>query len=290
MSQSYLSEIWEGLSWTPWYSFNQIMENKSLLPKSAGMYRFKVSGHQHLMYIGQTGRDLRERVTDLIRNTLREEMPFNDPHTAAPSLWAWKEAEGWDFECSVAEINLSKENREGLECYLLWKYRLEKGESTYCNHGRFHKDYIKSKARSSGFRGKKLSQSDPRNIAWGKSSPPLHSQGTPISGGFMGLKWSSFQGLEHLSSVPNNKGVYRIKGIDTNTIIYIGQSKKLKSRLRDHGKKDWKQEINYSYSEVPDAEDYHLKEIENDLVGGIYSINKTVPEFQFKNLKPKPTI
>jgi hypothetical protein len=28
-------------------------------------------------------------------------MPWNDPHTATPSLWAWQDAEGFEYECSA---------------------------------------------------------------------------------------------------------------------------------------------------------------------------------------------
>ena len=285
MSQNYLKETWAGLTWTPWYTFKQVMEKRRLLPTSPGMYRIKPVGSNHLMYIGQTGRDLRERVTGLISNTFKERMPFNDPHTAAPSLWAWKDAEGWEFECSVSLMNLTKENREGLECFLLWDYRVEKGESTFCNHGRFHQDYEKSKSRKSGLRGGKLPVLDQRNHAWGESSTPLRFQGTPISLDFMGLPWSNFIGMEQLADVPYEKGVYRIKGVETNTLLYIGQSKQLKNRLRDHFRKDWGQKVEYSYCVIENATDYHLKEIENDLIGAYFSLDNSVPVFQFKNLK-----
>ncbi|SMQ78366.1 GIY-YIG catalytic domain-containing protein [Bacillus sp. OV166] len=285
MNQSYLEENWSGLNWTPWYSFRKIMETKSLLPTSPGMYRIKPVSHHHFMYIGQTGRNLRERLTDLIRNTLKEEMPFNDPHTAAPSLWAWKDATGWEFELSVSTIELPKEEREGLESFLLWDYRVQSKESTYCNYGRFHQDYIKSKNRSSKFRGRKLFDSEQRNPAWGISSEPLSFHGTPTSSTFMGLEWSEFIEVEKLSQIPNKEGVYRVIGLDTNTLLYIGQSQYLRNRLRDHAKKDWGQKIAFSYSLIEDAKDYLLKELENDLIGAYFSINQTVPIFQVKNLK-----
>ncbi|PFP09370.1 hypothetical protein COJ90_20910 [Priestia megaterium] len=285
MSQSFLKETWAGLTWTPWYTFNQIMETKSLIPASPGMYRIKPIGLNHLMYIGQTGRNLRERVTELIRNTLKEQMPFNDPHTAAPSLWAWNDAEGWEFECSVSEVELPKEHREGLECFLLWSYRVEDGESTFCNHGRFHQNYEKSKSRKSGFRGGKLQVLDQCNYAWGKSSSPLCFQGTPTSSDFMGLPWSNFIDIKQISDIPNKRGVYRVKGLKTNTILYIGQSKQLKNRLREHMKKNWGQEVKYSFCVIENTKDYQLKEIENDLIGAFFSLDNSVPTYQFKNLK-----
>jgi hypothetical protein len=68
---------------------------------------------------------------------MSELMPFNDPHTAAPNLWAWRQEEHWAYECSAATFLKSRLERKAMECFLLWKYRLEKGESTLSNHGRF---------------------------------------------------------------------------------------------------------------------------------------------------------
>jgi hypothetical protein len=221
----------------------------------------------------------------MIRNTMKDVMPFNDPHTVAPSLWAWKDAEGWDFECSVAEVNLSKENREGLECYLLWLYRLEKGESTLCNHGRFHRDYMKSKGSTSKFRGGRLQDSVPRNKSCGRSFQPLPFIGDPISQYFMGLPWSDFIDVKLGGTFSTQRGVYRIKGAEDNALLYIGQSTNIRNRIKAHSKKDWGHKIIASYYGIEEVEDFQLKEIENDLIGGYYSLNHCVPLFQFKNLK-----
>ena len=83
-----------------------------MLPTSAGIYRVRVRGQNQLAYIGQTGRNLRERLSDLRRNTLAIEMPFNDPHTAAPSLWAWRDAEGYEYECSAFASNADVQHRQ----------------------------------------------------------------------------------------------------------------------------------------------------------------------------------
>jgi hypothetical protein len=112
---------------------------------NSGVYRIRIAKEPCLAYIGQTGRNLRERGRTLALRTLDTPMPFNDPHTAAPNLWAWHDAAGYQFECSVASNHLNDAERQILECYLLWQYRLEKGESTLCNHGRFHQEYRKSR-------------------------------------------------------------------------------------------------------------------------------------------------
>jgi hypothetical protein len=78
-----------------------------------------VRGQDQLAYIGQTGRNLRERLSDMRRDTLAKEMPFNDPHTAAPSVWAWRDAEGYEYECSAFTSDADAQRRQALKRTLL---------------------------------------------------------------------------------------------------------------------------------------------------------------------------
>ncbi|GHO50828.1 hypothetical protein [Ktedonospora formicarum] len=79
----FLLSDWCGLSWTDWQPFSN-KEAFRQLPSTPGLYRIRAAGINELFYIGETGRDLRGRLGDLRRNTMKPEMPFNDPHTAAP--------------------------------------------------------------------------------------------------------------------------------------------------------------------------------------------------------------
>ena len=99
-------------------------------------------------------------------------MPFNDPHTAAPNLWSWRQEEQWQYECSVALFTKSRVERKAMECLLLWKYRQEKGESTLYTHGRFQKNYKKSIGRSKHQRGYRLRGIE-LNASGGSSLKPL---------------------------------------------------------------------------------------------------------------------
>lgn len=280
----FLQPNWCDLQWSPWVSFDQVLEKRDLLPKEPGMYRIKPKGLNQLVYIRQTSRSLRQRVAaELAKHSLQLEMPYNDPHTAAPSLWAWHDAEGYEYECSGAPIDLTKADREGLECYLLWQYRLEYGESTLCNHGRFHKGYLKSKERAKGFRGHKITDGS-ENPAGSSSTPPLELRGKPTDLDFMGLLWSPVYELnsEFIKTVPNTRGAYRIIDPDSHQLIYIGQSSKLRDRLKNHSLKNWDSKVQFSYCILENLSLPHqLKEIENDLLGGFYALNKCVPRYQF---------
>lgn len=285
----FTSSSWCGLQWTQWISFSDLFSFK-YLPSSPGLYRIRVVNDDELFYIGETGRNLRERLGDLRRNTMKVFMPYNDPHTAAPSLWAWRHAEGFEFECSATCVALSEDphearkRREGLEFYLLWQYRLEFGSSTRCNHGRFHPRYIKSTDRKKGLKGYRLPDSDPHNIAGGPSLPPLQLTPDPCSNTWMGLSWNTPHLLEasNVQQVTTSPGVYKIFYPEVDELLYIGESKNLRSRLLSHTRKIWGDSCPY-FSYVPFPDDtptYQRHEIENDLLGGFYAITQKQPKFQ----------
>ena len=136
-----LSPSWCGLEWSEWISLAaSITEYKRYITRTPGFYRVRIMGRETLAYVGQTGRDLRERTRALASHAGRptDDPPWNDPHTAAPGLWAWKTEEGFEYEVSVASRRLSAPHRQCMEDGLLYEYRLKKGESTLANHGRFH--------------------------------------------------------------------------------------------------------------------------------------------------------
>jgi hypothetical protein len=159
-----------------------------------GVYRVRAIRADELLYVGQTQRNLRERLRALCQGALAPAMPFNDPHTAAPALWALQDGEGTEFACSAALANLGDRERRALECYLLWQYRLEAGGSTRCNHGRFPPHYRKSGQRATNQRGGRLPDGQV-NAAWGPSAPPLHLRGRPSDGDWMSLPWSPWRTL-----------------------------------------------------------------------------------------------
>ena len=191
---SYLTSSWENLSWTRWVPLENKHRDLSRIPNQPGIYRARPVDGTILAYIGQTGRSLRQRMRELrVFYNSPDEMPWNDPHTAAQSLWAWWDAEGCDFEVSVAPLpshggEEGRRHRLGQEAYLLWKYRCEHGSSPLCNYGRFHMHYSRSTNRSAGRRGGRLPEGY-INPAAGPSSAPLHNIGSPQEGNWMGLAW-----------------------------------------------------------------------------------------------------
>lgn len=221
----------------------------------------------------------------LASNSYKQDMPWNDPHTAAPNLWVWRQEQGWDYEVSVATTpELTRQNREGLECLLLWRYRLERGESTLCNHGRFHPNYIKSSDRSKGQRGRKLDANEPRNPAGGPSCPPLKPLNTHTSSDWMGLSWTAFKELSVAKFAPAEPGVYKIVDSKSQELLYLGETNNLRNRVNSHKRKFI--DAAFSYTKLSKEIPYHQRlEIENDLIGYHYYLTGKSPICQFKKEK-----
>jgi hypothetical protein len=284
--REYFSENWCNLPWTPWVPFTADKEEFRTIPKEPGLYRIRPIGKDFLMYIGETKRTLHQRLHEL-RHTLRrgELMPWNDPHTAAPSLWAWQDAEGFEYECSATPLDASQGGRRGMESFLLYHYRQEYGASTLCNFGRFHPRYRKSTNRKENKRGGKLEENHQDNPAGGPSVKPLTAIGTPGDRYWMGIAWIGRLPLdgESVSMVPSGAGLYLLFERDNHDIVYIGQSADCAERLRSHAMKllDEKDMLVSYHIEKKSLLPHNLKERENDLIGNYFDIYRKAPRYQF---------
>ncbi len=275
----FLNDNWCEFKWTPWVAFSDISK---VIPASPGFYRVKPVDHQYLVYIGQTG-DVRRRTNTLRRESNREIMPFRDPHTGAPCLWAWKDSKGLQFECSAAPSNVTNIERLAIEHYLFWQYRIEYGESPLCSFGRFHENY-KISVRKRNIIGGRLTETH-KNPTGRHSQAPLILNGCYRDQDWMGLAWSESKLFtnQEIQSLDNQPGVYKI--FTENELLYIGETIKFKNRFSNHIRKDWSFPVVYfSYSiQLPNIASHQLKELENDLIAGYYEQTKTPPIFQFKN-------
>lgn len=280
----FFSKSWCNLTWTDWIPLDAPLSVFKLIPTSSGVYRVRPKGWHQLAYIGQTKRGLRERLRTLAIHSHRNEIPFNDPHTAAPSLWILRVEEGMTFECSAAPTNAASQERRALEDMLLWKHRLERGESTLCNHGRFHPRYFRSGDRKTGKRGGKLPTGQ-TNPASGPSAPPLRPHGKPQDSDWMGLAWSSLEVLRgiDLSSIPRGIGLYKIVDAIRGRLLYVGESKQLRKRIKAHSFKTWGDDEPLVSYHVLDNNvlDHQRREMETDLIGGYYAAFGMAPKFQY---------
>ncbi|WP_321508205.1 hypothetical protein [uncultured Methanoregula sp.] len=278
---------WQNLPWSPWVPFSATKQEFRIIPHVPGLYRIRPAGKDFLLYISETSRTLHQRLNELRLNLRRDDlMPWNDPDTSAPALWAWRDAEGYEYECSAAPLDASAAGRRAMESFLLYRYRQETGESTTCNFGRFHPRYRRSTNKNEGLRGGKLKSTDRDNPAGGPGIPPLCPSGSPGDDEWMGISWSRRELLEKETAmmIPACPGLYLLSDGTTGEILFIGQSMDCRNRLLEQGAKEREgQEVQFSYH-IPEAPvlPHNLRELECDLLGSFFEHYRKAPARQFR--------
>jgi hypothetical protein len=130
------------LVWPPWLPLWESWLGQRL-PNVPGLYRIRRAGRDDLDYIGQTGAGgmtLKKRI-GMLRGVYAEVMPYRDPHTAGPALWALRHKTGCAFEVSVAEVVGNTPWRKGLEAVTISIYRQQHAASPTVNFGRMPSGY-----------------------------------------------------------------------------------------------------------------------------------------------------
>src|SRR5260370_10396664 len=129
--------------WSAWIQLRSAGSNRQI-PAEPGLYRVRRTGDEReLVYVGQTGRSLRGRPGQ-VNVAYRAEMPYSDPHTDAPALWALRHRDRWDFEVSVTVVPGTTPHRMGVEAVTVTLYRARLGRSPLANFGGMPPGYPKS--------------------------------------------------------------------------------------------------------------------------------------------------
>ncbi len=128
------------LDWSAWGDLRGAGRDRRI-PTGPGLYRIRrAGGEPGLDYVGQTGRSLRGRLGQL-GGVYRAQMPYRDPHTAGPALWALRHRDGCDFEVAVIEVPGTAAQRKALEAAAITLYRIGSGRSPGACFGRMPAGY-----------------------------------------------------------------------------------------------------------------------------------------------------
>lgn len=281
--REYYGDQWGDVEWSPWLDLDA--DTLTTAPNRAGLYRVR---HQHrdgLCYIGESG-DVQRRIRTLARRVHDTEMPYRDPHTAAPCLWAIRDDEGAGFELSYTapESASDDQQRKGLEAALIASYRLAAGESPPANFGRMIDGYKQSSYRSGGIRGGPLDDGETEaNTEPGCPPEPWKNYETVTDPRWMDNDWSGpYRLADRLDADPPDVGLYRIwyEG-EVPPLAYIGETSNFSRRLREH-EDTYGGDALFSFVSRPDLDASHKREeAECDLIGSHYIIHKCVPQAQF---------
>ena len=264
--------------WSPWVPLNGASRNRQI-PDLPGLYRIRrTDDGPRLAYVGQTGDSLRGRLGQL-RGVYAPDMPFRDPHTVAPALWALRHRDGCDFEASAAVAKGEAPWRKALEATTITLYRFVAEQSPYFNFGRMPAGY-----RNSTGNNKRLVDTGKRARGGPDPSAPISIASIPVKGdsltdpesqAWMGWPWSDWSSIPDVRKSATGVGLYRIRHEEVPGLVYVGQGR-IAARLSDHLRKGrslnhrqasyFSGKVAASWVELPDVPTINLLEHENDLI------------------------
>ena len=263
------------------------------MPDGPGLYRVRRQrGEQDLVYIGQTGCSLRGRLGQL-NEAYRSEMPFSDPHTAAPALWALRHYDQCDFEVSVAEVHGTTPHRMGIEALAVTLYRARFGRSPLANFGGMPEGYRKSTGNNARLvaAGRRARGGPDLSAPVRPLSVPVNGDLTtaPESGEWVNWPWSRWIPAPKISLETPGRGLYRLRRPGASELLYVGQGE-IKPRVSAHLAKaagDGRQaqhfagETQVSWVSLPGLATTNLLEHENDLIAAHVLTCGRPPSAQF---------
>lgn len=249
------SEDWLGFDWSSWSLLEPGTKKISRVPETAGFFRIKKVNGEELDYVGQTGRNLRERMIHLANQVNSDERPERSK-ASAEHLWELKDF-GGRFEFSYANPNIarSETDRLGLENVMFASHIKHRGRSPTVNLDR------------------KLTSGENENtvlqhLDW--------DSGDVTSDTWMNLDWTETRKLGRRTEIDLSHVVYRIwfPGY-VPPLAYIGKSTNVANRLIKHEKKFG----SGAFFSVAPVES-NLKDVEASLIANHYIHANTLPKGQ----------
>lgn len=210
-------------------------------PSAPGLYRIRRVRLPWWDYIGQTGTGqmtLRRRMA-MLRGVYLPEMPYRDPHTAGPGLWALRQSSPQPFEVEFCPVDGTTAWRKGLEAAAIAVHRQEHQRSPTLNFGRMPAGFRMSSGNNARLvKAGKRFRGGPDEAVTESNEPgippigPLDSDTT--SGRWGGHTWTPWMTLDTtaLQTLGPTDGLYRIRGNDER-LVYIGEGA-IRSRLLAH--------------------------------------------------------
>lgn len=245
---------WLGFDWSDWSLMEPGTNKITSIPETAGFFRVKKVKDDELDYVGQTGRNLRERIIHLANKVDSDKRP-DDSSSSAEHLWELSDF-GGRFEFSYANPNIarSETDRLGLENVMFASHIKQTGRSPTVNLDR------------------RLEGEDEHSVLeeldWDST--------TLTSDSWLGLDWTRPRELSRRTEIDESRVVYRIwfKG-HTPPLAYIGKSTNVANRLIKHEKK-FGSEALFSVAPL----DSRLKDVEAALIATHYMRTNTLPKGQ----------
>jgi hypothetical protein len=280
-----IASDWCDLEWTSWHPLDAD-HVRTTAPGCPGVYRIRRAREtKRLAHIGQTGRTLQKRVTELTKSAHQDECPYNDPHTAAPHFWLMTRFEGAQLEFSCAPVAGDQATRRGIEDVLLWRHRLKNRCSTEANHGRFYPGWSRPSNKKEGRKAAPL--------PGGRQGPNFDISASALEGNdcILSASWWSHSAFSEVRALPNEAAIYCV--FDGAAIergpLYVGETFKLKNRAMSHQRSRWPAASpTFAYRIYPGAPKHFLHELECDLLGWHFWRSRSAPCCQYRGEHNRP--
>lgn len=230
-----------GLEWVDWLPLVRAGWD-ARVPRRPGLYRIRRVGFDGLDYIDQTGAGgtTLQRRLGMLEGVYGAEMPYADPHTAGPALWALRHETRCEFEVSVAVVEGTPSRRLGLEALAIALYRHERGRSPTLSFGRMPAGYRKSTGNNARLVAAGLRRRGGPDVTLrdgGDTSIPPVGPLTGDAGGsaWCGHAWSAWIALGSAGRAVGGEasGLYRIRAQGEEGLRYVGQGA-IAGRLAKH--------------------------------------------------------
>lgn len=276
--------------WSHWIDLHGAQVN-SQSPKDSGVYRIRDKNSGVVLYVGETG-NLRRRFSDL-QKTFSPEIPYADPHTATPALWAYLQDNETSLEISYVVIEGERAKRMSVESAYIAILRHETGESPLANFGQMPHGWIKSSGNSTRLvnAGKRFKGHREKDAMRTKSIPSILDLSRSVfDSNWANLEWSEWEEFPRALPPQSHIGLYRIRRSDSKLLSYIGQGKIL-ARLNAHSMKhgidghaqgsEFAPGFLTSWVSVEVTHARQLLELEDDLIASHFIAFGTCPTAQF---------
>lgn len=276
----------EGGEWSPWRPLRGAQRERAI-SASSGLYRVRRPDRPALLYIGQSGR-LRARLGDL-QAVYQDDIPYNDPHTAAPCLWVLRVHDSAGLEVSVRQAPKDVSARKALECVEVSLHRREHGVSPYANFGRMPPGWVKSSQNNAKLKAKGAVRRGYQDPSVNRSTDfpsVLDTDGSPVAADWAGFDWTPWTWE---APPARGAGLYRIRRPGEESLLYVGQGR-LRARLAhtigavlgDQPSNSPPADGGHSWVELPGLDQQQLLECENDLIASHVLSRGVPPEWQFR--------
>ena len=277
----------ESSGWSHWFALAS-RDYRAAVDARAGLYRVRCVGSTGLAYVGQTS-TLRRRLQQL-SVLYKVEIPYNDPHTAAPGLWVLRTTQGATLEAATLVMTGDVRQRKAAECVVISEHREQIGVSPLVNFGRMPNGWVKSTGNNSALvarGGRRRGFADAAAIRAPDYPCCLDRTGPPTSPAWAGLPWSAWHPLDQGLAAT---GVYRVRHPGEERLVYVGQGR-IGDRLRAHlakAKSETHRQasgfagaVEASWVRLPDLASSQLLEIECDLIASHVLTVGEPPAVQF---------